>query len=401
MPRAAPNKRKLTSLFLQKLKPQASAFMVWDAQQRGLALRVEPTGYKAWKLVYRYHGRPRWYHLAAADAIGLADARRIAAELMLRVIKGEDPAAERRAERGAGTFAELAQKYVDQHAKKRNKSWQQADALIRRHVLPRWGKLEANSITRADVKTLMRGMEEAPIAANQMLAAVSAVFTWAVKEEIVSGNPCRGVARNPTRSRDRVLSASEIPMVWSALDDAGPIVGTALKLILLLGQRPGEVCHMRREHIKDGWWEMPGEPIAGVWPGTKNANGHRVWISQPAKALLAELEGESIGYVFATVNGNALSGLDIAMRNICRKLGIERITPHDLRRSFGSTVTALAHGREAMDRILNHKSHGVGAIYDRYSYATEDQRIMESVATHLLALAQGNAAPSNVVIGNF
>jgi hypothetical protein len=54
-----------------------------------------------------------------------------------------------------------------------------------------------------------------------------------------------------------------------------------------------------------------------------------------------------------------------------------------------------------MDRILNHKSHGVGAIYDRYSYATEDQRIMESVATHLLALAQGNAAPSNVVKAKF
>jgi len=396
MPRAAPNKRKLTSLFLQKLKPQASAFMVWDAQQRGLALRVEPTGYKAWKLVYRYHGRPRWYHLAAADAIGLADARRIAAELMLRVIKGEDPAAERRAERGAGTFAELAQKYVDQHAKKRNKSWQQADALIRRHVLPRWGKLEANSITRADVRTLMRGMEEAPIAANQMLAAVSAVFTWAVKEEIVSGSPCRGVARNPTRSRDRVLSASEIPMVWSAFDDAGPIVGTALKLILLLGQRPGEVCHMRREHIKDGWWEMPGEPIAGVWPGTKNANGHRVWISQPAKALLAELEGESIGYVFATVNGNAVSNLDETMRTICRKLNIERATPHDLRRTSGSMVTALGFGRDAMDRILNHKSKSISTVYDRHSYAREDLHIVESVSAHIMGLVQG-APPSNVI----
>jgi len=396
MPRAAPNKRKLTSLFLQKLKPQASAFMVWDAQQRGLALRVEPTGYKAWKLVYRYHGRPRWYHLAAADAIGLADARRIAAKLMLRVIKGEDPAAERRAERGAGTFAELAQKYVDQHAKKRNKSWQQADALIRRHVLPRWGKLEANSITRADVRTLMRGMEEAPIAANQMLAAVSAVFTWAVKEEIVSGSPCRGVARNPTRSRDRVLSASEIPMVWSAFDDAGPIVGTALKLILLLGQRPGEVCHMRREHIKDGWWEMPGEPIAGVWPGTKNANGHRVWISQPAKALLAELEGESIGYVFATVNGNAVSNLDETMRTICRKLNIERATPHDLRRTSGSMVTALGFGRDAMDRILNHKSKSISTVYDRHSYAREDLHIVESVSAHIMGLVQG-APPSNVI----
>jgi integrase len=157
---------------------------------------------------------------------------------------------------------------------------------------------------------------------------------------------------------------------------------------------------MRREHIKDGWWEMPGEPIAGVWPGTKNGNGHRVWISQPAKMLLAELEGESIGYVFATVNGNAVSNLDETMRTICRKLNIERVTPHDLRRTFGSTVTALAHGREAMDRILNHKSHSVGAIYDRYSYESEDQRIMEAVASKIMTLVLG-VAPSNVIVAKF
>src|SRR6516165_561077 len=397
MPRAVPYKQKLTSLTVTKLRPTAKPYLVWDSQQRGLALQIQPSGYRSFKLIYRFHNRPRWLHIGAADAIALADARKLAAKLMLQVIEGKDPAAEKRAEHGAGTFAEMASRYVEEYAKKKNKSWQQADALIRRIVLPRWGKLEANSITRADVKTLMRGMEEAPIAANQMLAAVSAVFTWAVKEEIVSGSPCRGVARNPTRSRDRVLSASEIPMVWSAFDDAGPIVGTALKLILLLGQRPGEVCHMRREHIKDGWWEMPGEPIAGVWPGTKNANGHRVWVSQPAKALLAELEGESIGYVFATVNGNALSGLDIAMRNICRKLGIERATPHDLRRTHGSTITKLGFGREAMNRIQNHKEGGIGDVYDRHEYSDENKRVMEAVATHLLALAEGNAAPSNVI----
>src|SRR6516225_3915482 len=387
--RAVPNKKKLTPLLVSRLGPQDHAFLVWDTYQRGLAIQIQPSGYRSYKLIYRFHNRPRWYHIGAADAIALADARKLAAELMLEVIRGKDPAAERRAERGTGTFAEMASRYVEEYAKKRNKSWQQTDALIRRNVLPRWGKLEANSITRADVKTLMRGMEQAPIAANQALAAVSAVFTWAVKEEIVSSNPCRGVARNPTRSRDRVLSASEIPMVWSALDDAGPIVGTALKLILLLGQRPGEVCHMRREHIKDGWWEMPGEPIAGVWPGTKNANGHRVWISQPAKALLAELEGESIGYVFATVNGNALSGLDIAMRNICRKLGIERATPHDLRRTHGSTITKLGFGRAAMNRIQNHREGGIASVYDRHHYEAETKTIMEAVATRLIVLAEG------------
>jgi Arm DNA-binding domain len=107
-PASAPNKRKLTAIFMQKMKPQARHFMLWDAMQRGLALRVEPTGYRGWKVVYRHHGRPRWYHLGAADAIGLADARTLAAEVMLQVARGKDPQAERKAQRTAGTFEDLA-----------------------------------------------------------------------------------------------------------------------------------------------------------------------------------------------------------------------------------------------------------------------------------------------------
>src|SRR5262245_58279769 len=91
--------------------------MVWDAQQRGLALRVWPSGRRSWYLVYRRHGRPRWYHIGAADAVGLADARKLAAETMLDVIRGRDPAAEKRAARGTGTFGELASRYVEEHAK--------------------------------------------------------------------------------------------------------------------------------------------------------------------------------------------------------------------------------------------------------------------------------------------
>jgi hypothetical protein len=43
--RAQPNKRKLTPLLVQRLRSQARAYLVWDTVQRGLALRVEPTGY--------------------------------------------------------------------------------------------------------------------------------------------------------------------------------------------------------------------------------------------------------------------------------------------------------------------------------------------------------------------
>ena len=41
--------------------------MIWDVKQPGLALSVRTTGKKAWKVVYRFHGRPRWLHSATSD----------------------------------------------------------------------------------------------------------------------------------------------------------------------------------------------------------------------------------------------------------------------------------------------------------------------------------------------
>lgn len=386
------NKRVLTELYIRKVKPKGTGFVVWDLKQRGLVLRVRPSGNRSWYAVYSRHGRPRWLRLGHADAIALSDARKLAGKAMLAVAEGHDPAAEKKAERGAGTFAELHAKYLDQHAKKHNKSWKQGDALIKRNVLPRWAKLQASTITRGDVKQMMASID-APIVANQTLAAVSAIFTWGTREDIVAANPCRQVARNPTSSRERVLSASELPKFWKALDDIEPVAATALKTILLTGQRPGEVSSMRFEHVKDGWWELPGSPIAGIWPGTKNGQSHRIWLPKAVRALIGQ---GTTGFVFAGPRGRAVYGLDIAMRSICGRLGIERATPHDLRRTFGSLVTGLGHGRQAMDRILNHADNSIGSVYDRHGYAEENKRIMESVASRIIALAEGRAE-SNVV----
>src|SRR5262245_7729038 len=400
-PARTPEKRRLTELAVKKAKLRSEAYLIWDTHQRGLAIRVQPTGAKAWKAIYSFHGRSRWLHLGDANAIGLADARTLAAEAALAVAKGKDPAAEKRAERGAGTFADLHTRYLEQHAKRRNKSWRQADALVRRHAYPRWAKLQASSIARADVRAMMIRIE-APIVANQTLAAVSAVFTWAVKEEIVSANPCKLVERNEPRGRERRLADSEVPKFWTAFDDAGLVASSALKVILLCGQRPGEVAHMRREHIKDGWWEMPGEPVPALgWPGTKNGESHRVWLAEPARAVLAELvDGDATtGFAFAGPRGAQVNGLDGDMRAICQKLGVERATPHDLRRTFSTKVTGLGFGREALNRVTNHKEGGIASVYDRHQYADENKRVMEAVAAHIIALVEDRADDNVVRLG--
>jgi integrase len=393
-PKRAADKRRITELTVSKAKPRASAYQIWDSKQGGLALRVQPTGAKAWVVVYSRHGRSRWLTLGAADRIGLSDARTEAGKVMVAVMQGHDPAAEKKSERHAGTFADLAARYVKQHAMRKNKSWQASETLIERYVVPRWGKLQASAIARGDMKQMMSRMASTPVVANGVKAAVSAIYNWGIGEEIVTANPCKLIPNFPVKSRERVLCDSELPKFWKAFGDLDPVRGAALKMILLTGQRPGEVSAMRREHIVDGWWTMPGAPVADIWPGTKNGKSHRVWIPAAALPLVGNA---ATGYVFASPRGGPCAKLDDGMRQICAKLGVERATPHDLRRTFGSLVTGSGHGRDAMNRILNHSTDDkVGDVYDRHGYADEDKRVTESVAAKLMALIEGRTA-DNIV----
>ncbi len=374
--------------------------MVWDSKQAGLAISIRPSGYRAWKCIYARHGKGRWYTIGNARAVGLADARKLAADIMFRVAKGEDPAADKKAKRTAGSFADLATKYVEQYAKKKNKSWKQADALVKKHLLPKWGKLRPADIARPDVKGLIRTIT-APVVANQVLAAASAIFSWAIKEEVggVTLNPCRLIDRNETKSRERVLSDSEVKTFWTAFDATGLLRSTALKLILLTGQRPGEISHMRREHIVDGgWWEMPGEPVPALrWPGTKNGATHRVWLPKEAQKLIALIDDEATtGFVLH--GRRPINQLDTAMRDVCTALNVrDGVRPHDLRRTHGSTITRLGFGREAMNRVQNHKEGGIASVYDRHQYSEENKQIMETVAQHIMALVAGTPSEGKVI----
>jgi integrase len=127
----------------------------------------------------------------------------------------------------------------------------------------------------------------------------------------------------------------------------------------------------------------------------KNGVTHRVWLPQSVQDIIA---GLNIGDDF--VFGQPLQ-VTATMRNICKQLNVPRATPHDLRRTHGSTITKLGFGRDAMNRIQNHKEGGIADVYDRHSYENETKRIMEAVAARLLAVTRDDTAPNNVIVGNF
>jgi integrase len=104
---------------------------------------------------------------------------------------------------------------------------------------------------------------------------------------------------------------------------------------------------------------------------------------------VAEMGESATGFVFAGSRGRAVVKLDVAMRSICTKLGAERATPHDLRRTFSTTVTGLGFGRDALNRVTNHKEGGIASVYDRHGYAEENKRVMEATAARIMALVEG------------
>jgi integrase len=366
---------RLTDRAIRAIPPDPTRRVVtWDALQRGLGLVTHPSGRRVFKVVYQHCGRSRWFSVGDAS-IGVANARKIAARVLYQVASGADPQAEKVSARRSGSFGELHGLYLV-HARRRNKSWRQADALVRRFLLPRWRNVPARQITRADVRVAF-GAIAAPIVANQTLAAASAIFTWAVNQEIIPFNPARGIESNPTTSRARVLSDGELKILWPRFDPA-------LKLLLFTGQRPGEVANMRRQDIRDGWWHLPGAS-AEDWCGTKNSRDHRVWLSEPALAL-----------VDAHVADRRRRRSQDLLRRLCAESGIEPARPHDLRRTCLTVITRLGFSRDAMDRISNHKDGRVRDVYDRHGYEREDRAIMDAVGRHITAIVEGRAE-DNVV----
>ena len=201
------------------------------------------------------------------------------------------------------------------------------------------------------------------------------------------------------KSRERVLSDSEVRLFWAAFDNAGYVESAALKVLLLTGQRPGEVARMHRKHIDGDWWTLPGQPIPELnWEGTKNGQTHRVFLPAAAQKIIADMEGQEL--VFAGARGKPFK-LSPSMLDISKKLGVaDNVTAHDLRRTHGTLITGLGFGRDAMNRIQNHREGGISSVYDRHQYAAENKKIMEAVAARIMTLVAGGPA-ANVVNAKF
>ena len=141
------------------------------------------------------------------------------------------------------------------------------------------------------------------------------------------------------------------------------------------------------------WIDPEGLRITVPALNMKSGRTHEVPITPMLARLLDATPNRGGGLVFPSEarHGGAspLRGWTAHVARLRRESGIEKVTLHDLRRTFCSKVTALGFGRDAMNRITNHKEGGIADVYDRHRYSEENKRIMETVARHIVDITEG------------
>ena len=387
--------KRLTDRFIKSvLSPKTGRVIHWDTITKGLGLRLTAMGHTSWVVVYRHSGRLRWYTLSAN--LGLADARKEATKVLREAALGNDPAGSVKAARLGDTFGELAEQYMDRHAKVHKRSWREDRRALDRDLLPRLKHRKAKDVRRADILALIDAIIErgAPVLANRTLEIVRRIFNWGIEKEIVDANPCVAIKPMPESSRDRVLNEAEIRGLWATLDAVPTLASARFKLQLLTAQRPGEIRQMRWVDVDadDGWWTIS----AGF---AKNKLAHRVPLTDAARHILdglREITGSG-EWVFPSPAGGPMRSNTKPWSAIRRSAKIDA-TPHDLRRTVASQMAGIGIGRLVLARLLNHVETSVTAVYDRHGYDREKREALEAWGRRLeMILTGSDHAPRKIV----
>ena len=381
----------------------------FDDLTPGLSLRITSNDVRTWTVFFRdKNGRQKRLTLGRYPAVTLADARELAREAQRSVAKGGDPVAEKRAAREVLTFGELAERYIEDHAKPNKRSWAEDQRQLDANLLPKWKNRPAAEVTAEDLLTVLNAKVKAgaPVAANRVRALVSRIYTFGAEQRLVlpNVNPVLGV-KKPTKetTRDRVLTDDEIRRLWEACATQNPHVCAWFRLRLVTAQRGGELLQMRWQDIdaRSHFWTIPAEFV-------KNAHGHRAYLNETARKILEDVPRDDRAvWVFPkSVMGDYKHvGRRLAQRTRANIVtgpkadGAARdradIRGHDLRRTAASLMASGGVPRFVISRILNHSADkDITSVYDRYSYDSEKRAAMEFWNRQLSAILKGKSAKS-------
>jgi len=440
------NRLKLTSTAIDRLREPG---IYWDTQTPGLGVRVSDTGRKTYFYKRRVkgsgkernislgrHGDPILHNgTVRSFPFGAEDARARAAAVQAQLLAGVDPVAEQarreveaavRAEQDkvlATTLREVMDDYLEHHRVKgrplRPKTKYDYRDFMTRHFAD-WMPNPVAGINRTMCDDKIREIEKtSPSQAHKARVYLRMFLNYAQTDEgepILPVNPVKlmKTKTHPSQARTRRIPAGKVGAVWSMLRRraANPIKEVDrtgadwVSTLLLTGWRSSECAALEWSWINldAKTVTLPGDvdPVnERAFAGVKTHAAITLPISDTLHAILiarSELASKNDRYVFAARDGAKMPYISSAhgtMRAVAQIAGIDRISPHDFRRSAVSAMKICKVDYGDRMRLLNHSSKSVHDDYERDDDPETLRPSVNAVADHIVSAGKVAEAQEN------
>lgn len=256
-----------------------------------------------------------------------------------------------------------------------------------RHFTRKLGDYRLADIHFDTVTAITDKLVKTPTEQRHALIVCNTFFRWCVRRRLLQHSPLDGVDMPKPAPRKRVLTNEEVAKVYRAAEKQPYPYGTIVRLLILTGQRKGEITALR-----PGWYKH-NEQIFALPPDiTKNKREHFVPLGPLALTIVADLpEKADLWFPCKRKNGNTFSGFSKCFEKL--KADLENVAPftlHDLRRTFSTNLAKLGVLPHIKEMLLNHVSakSEVEAIYDTYKYLAEMREAMIKWENHFSALLE-------------
>lgn len=351
---------RLTDLQIKKLKlPEQGQKTYFDDGLPGFGIRVSQGGSKSFVVVFGKERRLKT--IGRYPDIGLADARRAA-----KKVQGDV------ATLGTGrvhtpiiSFERAKERFLaDAEVRTKPSTYRSYKRLLRCHFSY---EKYLNELTRADIMGAIEPLRPTPSEQQHAFVAIRTMMNWCVKQGIIETSPVPRLTFK-TAARTRILADNELKIVWNRAEEYGYPYGSIVQLLMLTGQRRGEIAGLRRSWIENNEIVFP----AGF---TKNNREHRIPFGPVTQAVLDALPSDKDLLFPSRVSPDRpFSGWSKTKRAFDRPICVADYTLHDLRRTYSSNMARLGAPIHVTEKLLNHVSgtvSGIAAVYNRYNYFHE------------------------------
>jgi integrase len=357
---------KLTKKLVESSLPKEKDYIIWDDEIKGFGCRILPSGRRTYVFHYTSPATRKYSYLKIGvhGNCTVDQARDKAKKWCGDIVQDIDPKEQKKAkaiaQKKSILFADFWEIFTDKYIREHHKpSTMRANkSRIKNNILPFFGTKKISDIQLEDIVAFKDTFPHVRGNCSKCIELLSPAFEqaelWGYRDRHT--NPCKGIAKSPSRKMERFLTAAELKKLEEVLASiasssrSSQYTVAAIWLLIFTGCRLGEVLDLQWEgvHLEDGYLYLKDSKV-GV---------RTIPLNDKAKQLFTPLQKqEGNPYVFCgKLSGKPLNNINKTWHKVRTLSGIPDVRIHDLRHSFASFALKQGIDLYTVSKLLGHKN---------------------------------------------